>query len=332
VSSALFQFLSRRIEMLGLIFSRDRAMQLDGMLRSFFRHCQDDDQLQLVVLYKTSDQGQAEQYQQLAGYYFKLAGVKFLPQKDFRKDVFQILLHEAYGNAIPWQFRVGLRLGPKFGFLADLAPSHKAPKSLLFLVDDNLFVRDFSLGQVEKTLFENRACLGFSLRLGTNTTYCYPHDKAQSLPPFENLPGGILKYSWASAEEDFGYPLEVSSSVYRLSQILKLLMKIPFSNPNYLEGRMASRARAYASIAPYLLCFEHSVTFCNPVNVVQTVLENRRAAAVEYSSRRLSELFDRGYRIKVDAFDGFTPNACHQEAALTFESLKDSGDGKTQPD
>jgi hypothetical protein len=317
--------------MLGLIFSRDRAMQLDGMLRSFFRHCQDEHTVQLVVLYKTSDEGQAQQYRQLARHYFERYGVKFLLQRDFRQDVIQVLLQEAFGNAIPWQYKAGLRLGPVFGFLADLAPRPEAPKSLLFLVDDNLFVQDFSLSQVQKTLFENRACLGFSLRLGVNTTYCYPHDKAQSLPPFENLPSGILKYKWVSAEEDFGYPLEVSSSVYRLGLILKLIMKIPFANPNYLEGRMASRAKAYASIAPLLLCFERSVTFCNPVNIVQTVLENRRAAAAEYSSARLSELFDQGYRIKVEAFDGFIPNACHQEAALTFETLKDSKDGIPQP-
>jgi hypothetical protein len=317
--------------MLGLIFSRDRAMQLDGALRSFFRHCQDPQNVQLVVLYKASGEVPNRQYQQLARQYHESAGVKFVQQGDFRQDVLRILLHGAWGDAIPWQYRAGLRLGSHFGFLSNLPTQKRVETSLLLLVDDNLFIRDFSLEKVDKTLREQPDCLGFSLRLGTNTTYCYPHDKPQARPAFQHLPGGILKYEWVSAEEDFGYPLEVSSSVYRLNQILRLLMNLPFNNPNLLEGKMASSARTYRTTAPFLLCFEHSVTFCNPVNIVQTVLENRAAATAEYSPQRLSELFDQGYRIQVDAYDTLTPNACHQEVALIFEQTEDSGHGKPNP-
>jgi hypothetical protein len=67
------------------------------------------------------------------------------------------------------------------------------------------------------------------------------------------------------------------------------------------------------------LCYENSVTFCNPINKVQTVATNRAGSVVEYSSDHLAQLFESGYRIKVEAYTGFVPNACHQEVALNFE-------------
>jgi hypothetical protein len=33
-------------------------------------------------------------------------------------------------------------------------------------------------------------------------------------------------------------------------------------------------------------------------------------------------MFGAGYRIKVKAYDGFVPNACHQEAQLVLEKRR----------
>ena len=42
-------------QIIGLIFSKDRAMQLDGTLRSFYMHCKDAQSTDLTVIYKTSN-------------------------------------------------------------------------------------------------------------------------------------------------------------------------------------------------------------------------------------------------------------------------------------
>ena len=112
-------------------------------------------------------------------------------------------------------------------------------------MDDNLFVRDFSLSHVVHLLQERPSALGCSLRLGMNTTYCYSHDSAQSLPNFKHLSGGALVYEWVTAEFDFGYPLEISSSVYRAQEIIPFLLGLEFENPNTLEGEMAAQTKRF---------------------------------------------------------------------------------------
>ena len=192
---------------------------------------------------------------------------------------------------------------------------------ILFLVDDNLFVRDFSLGDFLAVLKDHPDALGLSLRLGRNTTYCYTMNQSQSLPQFEIVQHGILKFDWTTSELDFAYPLEVSSSVYRSEGLFSLIAIQPFNNPNELEYQLAISANYFKSKNPFLLCPESSYTFCNPLNLVQSFASNRSSSNTEYSSEHLATLFEQGYRIDVKAYDGFTPVSCHQEVPLEFYKL-----------
>jgi hypothetical protein len=170
-----------------------------------------------------------------------------------------------------------------------------------------------------RALRANPDALGVSLRLGKNTTYCYAHDHAQRLPAFTPQPGGLLKYDWTTAEYDFGYPLEVSSSIYRSKEIVPLVCGFNFRNPNDLEGYMAAHSRWFKIKFPYLLCSENSITFCNPINIVQTTTENRAGKQYYYPIDEMIARFDRGERIEVERYAGFTPNSCHQEVELFFK-------------
>ena len=194
-------------------------------------------------------------------------------------------------------------------------------KYVLFLVDDNIFVKPFSLRDVIAALDSEKNAIGFSLRLGKNTSYCYMLSSQQKLPAFESVREGILKYCWPGAECDFGYPLEVSSSVYRSNEILHLLSQLEFSNPNTLESEMSRNRNAFVSAVPFLLTFEESVTFCNPVNVVQHVYENNKFGTIhKFSPEQLADCFSRGMAIDVRKYVGFTPNSAHQEVELYFKS------------
>lgn len=273
----------------GVVFSKDRPLQLDAALRSFFLHCQDADTLKLNVLYTISDMVQQELY---AGLISEYTSVTFIKEQDFRKDLLSLL---------------------------------SGPDYILFLVDDNIFVRDFSIADVIKSLSDHPDALGFSLRLGSNTTYCYSRNKNQKLPEFQIIKNNILKYNWTSEEYDFGYPLEVSSSVYRASEIVPFINGLPFYNPNSLEGLMSVNRAMFKDNRPFLLCFNLSATFCAPLNKVQdTCAGNRASDKPEYSTVNLTKNFSEGYRIDVSAYNNFLPNACHQEVVLKLVQLMDA--------
>ncbi|MHB1231978.1 MAG: glycosyltransferase [Burkholderiales bacterium] len=270
----------RATQLVGIVFSKDRPLQLDGTLRSFFLHCCDADDILLKVLYTTSNAHQESLYRSLAADY---PAVEFVAEDHFKNDL--------------------LALVPGFSYV-------------LFMVDDNIFIRNFSLGEMAQALDEQTDALGFSLRLGKNTTYCYPLDKPQAVPPFEAISSAVLKYDWTKAEHDFNYPLEVSSSLYRCGDLAPLLDALSYKNPNTLESVLAGSTGRYASNFPRLLCFSHAATFCAPINKVQDFNDNRAGELSGYSIDELADLYAQGYRLDPSAYSSFTPAACHQEVEL----------------
>lgn len=266
-----------------LIFSKDRALQLDATLRSLLLHCRDAESMNIRVLYTTTQSLYTEQYIQLEKEYHEYPFIQFICEQDFRSDV-----------------------------LALLAPF----EHVLFLVDDNIFVHDFYLQNSIGMLTIHGDALACSLRLGKNTTYCYPMNVSQGLPDFEQVQNGMLKFRWTKGEHDFGYPLEVSSSAYRVDDIVPFIARLHYRNPNTLEAFMNINKPVFQEDKPSLICYEESVTFCAPVNIVQTVRPNRTSKNIDYSPSQLAELFAKGYRVDIDSYSNFIPNACHQEVEL----------------
>lgn len=266
------------------IFSKDRALQLDATLASLALQCRDLALSDITVLYRVSDALHRRQYNQLAAMY---PYVSFVEEIHFREQLIGILKAEY----------------------------------TLFLVDDNLFVKEFYLADVIDALTCSPTALGLSLRLGRNTTYCYSLNQDQRLPQFSTVrttrDTNLQSFSWVGASCDFGYPLEVSSSVYRTAEILPTLQQLKFSNPNSLEAALSECAKLYAQVRPELLCYKLSVAFCNPVNKVQQQAPHNRAGSNQaYEPHELAYLFERGERINVHAYRGFVPNACHQEVEI----------------
>jgi glycosyltransferase involved in cell wall biosynthesis len=263
-----------------VIFSRDRPLQLDAALRSLERHCTDFPLLAVTVLYMTSSSYQEALYQEL---HLEHPQVLFRRERSFKRDV-----------------RALIGVTPFIGFI----------------VDDTLFVRDFSIQAAIDELRADDLALGFSLRLGTNATHCYPLNVPQELPEFATRPGGILAYHWPGANHDFGYPLELSSSVYRSSDLEPLVHQLPFSNPNTMEAQLAATAAVLATGKPRLLCFRRSAAFSVPANLVQDVAPNRAGGRPDQSSDALAAIFEHGGRIDTRWYDDFPNNACHQEVQL----------------
>ena len=272
-------------EIIGLIFSKDRAMQLDALLGSLTLNCRDILKIDLKVLYTTSNPHFDEQYQKMKAEYIH---VDFIKETDFREQVLSSISNYMY---------------------------------VLFLVDDDIVVNAFSIKSIIRDLADHNDALGFSLRLGKNTVYCYTRNREQKLPVFTRLRNMTSKYCWIDCEYDFGYPLEVSSSVYRVEDILPLLMQLSFSTPNTMESTMSLSSTFYTSVRPQLLCCETSLVFCNPINLVQSTFNNRAGSNPHSMVNALSGLFDKGFRVDVEKYKGFKTNACHQEVELVFYNI-----------
>jgi glycosyltransferase involved in cell wall biosynthesis len=270
-----------------LVFSKDRPLQLDATLRSLELNCADLGLSTIRVLYTTSSPNFAAQYRVLANEH---SDVVFVREVQFRSDLVEL----AQGSA-----------------------------HVMFLVDDTLFVGPLSLARTIQLLDEDPACLGFSFRLGRNTTYCYTLDLPQRLPAFEELDSGVLTFDWTDAEHDFGYPLEVSSSLYRTSDLLPLLVELDYRNPNMLESTLAQHADSFREAHPRLACYGRSVALSVPANLVQTAWKNRIDSNPALTAEALAVAYARGQRLDVERYRGFVANACHQELEFAYKKDPD---------
>ena len=268
-----------------VVFSKNRAMQLDCCLHSFFDNCVE--KVDINVLYTTTSEEHENSYKILQKTY---ENVVFFREMSFKSDLLSILCNKIY---------------------------------ILFVVDDAIFTTPFSLQKIINLLKYHSKTIGFSLRLGKNTNYNYPYDSLQIIPKY-TISDNVMIYRWTTANLDFAYPVELSSSLYLVSDILPVLEQTEYKNPNDLEWMFYINLGYFANIKSLIACFETSVAFCNPINMVQQVNNNRSGRNPELNPEKLLELFNDGYRIYIEKFNGFVSNACHQEVELEF--IKDDNE------
>ncbi len=323
-----------------LIFSKDRALQLDATLRSLFTQVKDFEQASITVLYRTSLPTYTIQYQTLIVSY---PSVRFINEKDFRNDLIELLMSDINDPQVRLWIKLfsrinSVRLYQRFsiselvirflmrlGVRQGILPFEKFFERSYWLigVDDSLFIKPFSLREIVGILEENPESIGFSLRLGQNINYCYMENVFQELPEFrETNWDKVLYFKWVDSKYDFSYSLEISSSIYRSSLFVPLVACLFFTTPNMLESKMASIRFWFAKRFPYLLCHTTSLAFSNPLNKVQIDRpHNRSSEDLRYSTRELANLFNDGKRFDLSSLDGFVPTSCHQEVEMKFTQV-----------
>jgi len=301
-----------------IIFSKDRPMQLEALLRTFKKFCSDYRLAKIYILYKTTNEFFLRQYMRI--FQENPNSFYMIPQKNFRKDLLTILLDSQISETNNLQLKIFFRLPWFINYLHKKKINRNNEKEfILYLVDDTVFVREFALSEIVSCLSNNKGILGFSLRLGSNTTYCYPLDKQQLLPNFIKFNERIFIYNWTNAQYDFGYPFELSSSIYRANDIIDLLPRLRFNSPNSLESKMAQMAKKYSKVYPYHACYQISVAFSIPINRVQSDNKNKFGERYSYNVEELNKKFENGEIIDTDKLAGFIPNSCHQEIEISFK-------------
>ncbi|MGH3009951.1 MAG: hypothetical protein ACRDLM_11180 [Gaiellaceae bacterium] len=184
-----------------------------------------------------------------------------------------------------------------------------AEERVVFHTDDDLFFR-----RPPAAPFVPDGYAAFSLRLGRNTTYCYPLDRPQPLPSFA-IVDGVLGWDWRRAEHDFAYPLSVNGHIFRVQLLRRLLDGRRFRNPNELEHVLHQRRHL---APPGLLAFAQSSVVSIPANLVNVGFANRAAHDGALSADALNARFLAGERLDLDRIDFSGVSSTHCELALAF--------------
>lgn len=270
--------------MITIIFSKDRSLQCDLTLRSLVQNCNEN--ANIHVLYSCSDKRHEKSYETLSKEHPEAT---FHRERDFKQDLLELIKSKGY---------------------------------ILFSVDDNIFINKFSIDEIVGALKDNPRALGFSLRLGANTDYCYSLNCKQNMPGCIKVKDNILMFGWVDAEADYNYGLEVSSSLYKIKDIFPILCNTNYGSPNDLEWDMFQCLPMFKKTKPLLLSYETSVAFCNPINKIQKTNDNRCGNLLQFSTDSLLTEYEKCGTIRYCDFDGFVSNACHQEVNINIDYRK----------
>lgn len=171
-----------------------------------------------------------------------------------------------------------------------------------FFTDDDVLYR-----RLPYIAYMPPGVLCFSLRLGRNTTHCYPHDRRQRVPR-------QLVWRWEGADGDFGYPCSLDGHIFRAEDILPLIEN--FSTPNWLEVMLMKSAKKIRR--GFMACHPLSHLVGIPLNRVQEEMPNRNGAIYPYSVQELNHRYLMGERIALEALDFSDIRGAHQEIPLVF--------------
>lgn len=264
-----------------VVFSKDRPAQLELLLRSVRTYLAGWQSASLSVLY-AGDDGLGDD-----GY-----------------DVVRYLYPD-----LRWERESGARSFREH----TLGLVDRSRPLTAFLVDDDVLRAPVSLADAPfARLAADPSILAVSLRLDPGMDRCYSEDAPAPPPPFE--PG--LVWAWPGQPGDWGYPMSLDGNVFRTEEIVPLLERLDYSNPNSLEAELAQNPPSL----PKLVCYPRSRLVNVPANRVQDTWQNRHAGVdVDGLNRR----FLAGERIALEPFADLRPAAPHHEVDYAWEPRTD---------
>ena len=127
--------------------------------------------------------------------------------------------------------------------------------------------------------------------------YCYTRDMKVKPPNY-------ALWSWREAQGDFAYPMSLDGHFFNTEDILPLLSKGKYSNPNQLEAYLAK----HPINKELMICGKENAVINNPNNRVQDVYPNRSENG---DLDAINKLFLQGKRIDIRPYLKAKYNAPH---------------------
>ena len=306
-----------------VVFSKDRAFQLEACLRSLLAQCADAKEVPIRVLWTASQEQHEQAYAILReSYAAGWLNLQFVREKIFRADLLTVLGGLAADSSGD-RFVRGVEKMPaawmKKWARPMTAPLLQPPPVVLYVVDDTIFLRPFHFMECAKLLLAKPEALAFSLRLGRGLTRFYMGNRDQAAPEFASVGThpDVCEFRWAEADGDFGYPLEVSSSLLRSDVIFARLLRKEWRTPNTLEMALANMSGRYKKEYPMLLTFGEPRAIAVPLNLVQKdFTDNRHGGQERYHPDSLCALFLQGVRADLSGLEKLKQVSVHAEIEL----------------
>jgi hypothetical protein len=265
-----------------IIFSKNRGLQLDGLLYSinlYSDHLFD----KISVIYK-ADSDYIEGYNILKDDY---EFVNFIEEKNFKKDLISNILDN-------YEFTT-------------------------FGVDDCIFYEEIKETQNEILEKISSDVVCFSCRLGTNCVYSHPANLHFNIRNYVEK-NGFLSWNWREQQSgDFNYPLGTDFHIFRTEFILNLIKNLSFFNPNTMESNMQNFLQV---LKPKMVSFSHSKVVSIPINLVNDTHPNRNGLKYPVSIEELNKRFLNGEVIDIKSMDFSEIKGCHQELNFEFLKIE----------
>jgi hypothetical protein len=262
-----------------IVFSKDRPLQLHGMLTSVFRHWRGECRVSVV----------------------------------FRDDEPFVGAYEAV-----WaEFDTRATFRPESDFAADLVALVDSNQPLTcFGCDDVVYVAPVHVPTVVR-LFSRPDLLGVSLRLGRHVTRDM-FGRAMPQPPFvQEGPYDAAETSerwpyWRvddGASGDWAYPWEVLGTVYPTAFVRRMVATLPFSNPSLLEHHGSLAWRLHAEGRSLMCAYPRTRLVVPTVNLVQSEFGNGIVGPAGLEPAFLLDCWNRGLRLDTQRYQGVTPDS-----------------------
>jgi hypothetical protein len=220
----------------GIVFSKDRPVQLEGLLRSYFLHAANP--APLYVLWRAGTPALSRAYNEVESLY-ATRKVTFIRETSFRPDLLRTL-------------------------------ERLVSTRMFFLVDDILFLRPVDFAEIAH--IDPRSEL-LSLRLAPSLTYCYTRNRPLTAPRSMIRKGKGFTWRWQDGELDWGYPQSIDGNVFDTAEMTCLARSLDFKAPNTLEMGLGKYADLLGARPGR--CYAQPRLVNIPANRVQNEILNR---------------------------------------------------------
>jgi len=265
-----------------LIWSKDRACQLDLLLRSIKDNFLNYNKI--FVRYDYSTPEFQKGYEKVMKKDYKLP-IEYIKKESFEKDTKEIINNK-------------------------FTTTH-----ILNLCDDDIFIRLTNVTSIIKKLDKNTCAI--SLRMSKDITYCYGTQKPCSLPQFKPC-AKFLKWEWAKSDPatDWGYPSAVNIHIYKTDWFRKAIKNLSFDTPNKLEYLFNTNRTLFKSD---IVSFQKTHILNIPVNQVQTLCPtNPFGKKYAYTKEELNKKWLEGKVIDTSNIYNYNNKGVNEEIELRF--------------
>jgi hypothetical protein len=272
------------MELLTIIFSKDRAAQLDLLFESMIE-CDPEMVFEhTAVIYTCSHQRFQLGYDKVIDTY----RADYIAESNFKANILDVI--EKY-----------------------------KPRHIMFLVDDMIMMRSLRFDITDAyNLLASQPVATVSLRLGLNTTWQYQINQPTMMPSSFREHKGLLIWNRTTIPPtmNFNYPFSTDGHIFRSDLIVPIIEKTQFTFPNDFEAGLQT---SVYQAPPLMACPANSVFVNAPINRVQDVYPNKAGDSHFVSSIELNDRFLDGEYIRYHQIDFDGVRGCHEELVLPME-------------